>query len=75
MQTLVGHNLRKTGGGMMAKSGKRHQAEGHLDRVASRVLEAWGAPTGQRSKTAKGKAARTRGRARGSLGRAKKAAK
>ena len=59
----------------MAKSAKRNQSEGFLDRVGGRILEAWGALTGKRSTKAKGKAAGFRGRARGASGRAKKAAK
>ncbi|HZO76422.1 MAG TPA: CsbD family protein [Solirubrobacteraceae bacterium] len=56
----------------MSKSATRNQAEGFVDRLAGRVLEAWGALTGQRSKQAKGKAAKGRGRARGATGRAKR---
>lgn len=59
----------------MAKSAKRNQTEGFLDRVGGRILEAWGALTGKRSTKAKGKAAGFRGRARGATGRAKKAAR
>jgi uncharacterized protein YjbJ (UPF0337 family) len=59
----------------MAKSATRNQTEGFLDRVAGRILEAWGALTGNRSATAKGKAAGSRGRARGTSGRAKKTVK
>jgi len=59
----------------MPKSAKRNQAEGVPDRIAGRILEAWGALTGQRSKKAKGRAARVRGRSRRATGRAKKTAK
>lgn len=56
----------------MSKSAARNQAEGFLDRLAGRLLEAWGALTGQRSKQAKGKAARWRGRTRNTTGRTKR---
>ena len=59
----------------MAKSAKRNQTEGFLDRVGGRILEAWGALTGNRSAKAKGKAAGFRGRARGATGRVKRSAK
>jgi uncharacterized protein YjbJ (UPF0337 family) len=45
----------------MAKSGRRDKAEGALDKVAGRVLEAFSKLTGRRSTAAKGKAARGRG--------------
>jgi len=48
----------------MAKSRRRNKAEGTLDKVAGRVLEAWSKVTGRRSTAAKGKAARGRGHAR-----------
>jgi uncharacterized protein YjbJ (UPF0337 family) len=56
----------------MAKSGRRNQAEGKVDRLAGRVLEAFGKLTGNRSAGAKGKAARTRGRGRSAMGGAKR---
>lgn len=56
----------------MRKSATRNQAEGFVDRLAGRVLEAWGRLTGQRSKQAKGKAAKGRGRARSTTGRTKR---
>lgn len=59
----------------MPKSAKRNQTEGFIDRVGGRILEAWGALTGRRKTQAKGKAAGWRGRARGTTGRAKRAAK
>ncbi len=59
----------------MAMSAKRNQTEGFIDRVAGRILEAWGALTGNRSAKAKGKAAGFRGRARDATGRAKKSAR
>ena len=55
----------------MAKSGRRDKAEGALDKVAGRVLEAWSKLTGNRSAGAKGKAARGRGTARSAKGRSK----
>jgi uncharacterized protein YjbJ (UPF0337 family) len=58
----------------MFKSSRRDQAEGGLDRLAGRVLEAIGRLTGSRSSQAKGRAARGRGAARGRKGRAKRAA-
>jgi uncharacterized protein YjbJ (UPF0337 family) len=57
----------------MFKSSKRDRAEGGLDRLAGRVLEAIGRLTGNRSSQAKGKAARGRGAARGGKGRSKRA--
>ena len=57
------------------KSARRDQAEGTLDKVGGRVLEAFSKLTGKRSAGAKGKAARGRGAARKTKGRAKRAAK
>jgi uncharacterized protein YjbJ (UPF0337 family) len=59
----------------MAKSAKRNQTEGFMDRIGGRIMEAWGALTGNRSAKAKGKGAGFRGRLRGTTGRAKRAAK
>jgi uncharacterized protein YjbJ (UPF0337 family) len=59
----------------MFKSSGRDRAEGVLDRLGGRVLEAIGRLTGRRSNQAKGKAARGRGAARGRKGRAKRAAR
>jgi uncharacterized protein YjbJ (UPF0337 family) len=59
----------------MLKSSRRDKAEGTLDRVAGRVLEAFSKLTGKRSTRAKGKAARARGRGRSAKGRAKQRAK
>jgi uncharacterized protein YjbJ (UPF0337 family) len=42
----------------MPKSGRRDKAEGAIDKVAGRVLEAFSKLTGKRSAGAKGKAAR-----------------
>jgi len=57
----------------MAKSARRNQSEGAIDRLAGRVLEMIGKLTGRKSKTAKGKAARMRGSARSAKGRTKRA--
>jgi uncharacterized protein YjbJ (UPF0337 family) len=57
----------------MFKSSKRDRAEGALDRLGGRVLEAIGRLTGRRSYQAKGKAARARGAGRSRKGRAKRA--
>jgi uncharacterized protein YjbJ (UPF0337 family) len=52
----------------MAKSRRRDKAEGTLDKLAGRVLEAFSKLTRRRSTAAKGKAARGRGRARSGKG-------
>jgi uncharacterized protein YjbJ (UPF0337 family) len=52
----------------MAKSRRRDKAEGTLDKLAGRVLEALSKLTGRRSTAAKGRAARGRGRARSGKG-------
>jgi uncharacterized protein YjbJ (UPF0337 family) len=59
----------------MFKSSRRDQAEGVVDRLAGRVLEAIGRLTGRRSTQAKGKAARGRGAMRARKGRMKRAAR
>ena len=59
----------------MANSAKRNKAEGGLDKLAGRVLEAFGKLTGNRSAGAKGKAARGRGAARTTKGRMKRRAR
>ena len=56
----------------MFKSSRRDRAEGGLDRIAGRLLEAIGRLTGRRSYQAKGKAARGRGALRGRKGRVKR---
>jgi len=56
----------------MAKSGRRDKAEGTLDKLAGRVLEAFSKLTGRRSTAAKGKGARVRGAARSAKGRLKR---
>jgi uncharacterized protein YjbJ (UPF0337 family) len=55
----------------MWKSARRDKAEGTLDRIAGRALEAFSKLTGKRSTQAKGKAARARGRGRSAKGKAK----
>jgi uncharacterized protein YjbJ (UPF0337 family) len=55
----------------VAKTGRRNQAEGTLDKIGGRVLEAWSKLTGNRSAGAKGKGARARGAGRSASGRAK----
>jgi uncharacterized protein YjbJ (UPF0337 family) len=52
----------------MRRSSRRDKAEGTVDRVAGRVLEAFSKLTGTRSTRAKGKAARARGRGRTARG-------
>ena len=54
------------------KSGSRDTAEGTVDKIAGKVMEAFSKLTGNRSAGAKGKAARGRGAARSTKGRAKK---
>ena len=53
------------------KSARRDKTEGTIDRVAGRVLEAFGKLTGNRKASAKGKAARGRGAGRSAKGRVK----
>jgi uncharacterized protein YjbJ (UPF0337 family) len=54
------------------RTGRRDEAAGTLDRVAGRVLEAFGKLTGNRKAGAKGKAARGRGAGRSAKGRVKR---
>jgi uncharacterized protein YjbJ (UPF0337 family) len=54
------------------KSARRNRAEGTLDRLAGRLLEAFGRVTGRKSSKAKGKAARARGAGRRQTAKAKK---
>lgn len=56
------------------KSGSRDKAEGFVDRVAGRILEAFSKLTGKRSAGAKGKTARARGSGRKAKGSAKRRA-
>jgi uncharacterized protein YjbJ (UPF0337 family) len=55
------------------KSRRRDKAEGTIDKIAGRVLEAFGKLTGNRKAGAKGKAARGRGAGRRAKGSAKRA--
>jgi uncharacterized protein YjbJ (UPF0337 family) len=57
----------------MMKSGSRDKAEGTVDKIAGRVMEAFSKLTGNRTAGAKGKAARGRGGLRRTKGRAKRA--
>ncbi len=54
------------------KSARRDKAEGTIDKIAGRVVEAFGRLTGNRSAGAKGKAARGRGAGRSAKGRVKR---
>ena len=53
------------------RSRQRDQASGTVDKIAGKVLDAFGKLTGNRKTQAKGKAARGRGSARTTKGRAK----
>jgi len=55
----------------MSKSAKRDKADGLLDKLAGRVLEAFSRLTGNRSAGGKAKAARGRGAGRTTRGRLK----
>ena len=57
------------------RSSRQDRAAGGLDKIAGRVLEAFGKLTGNRKTTAKGKAARGRGRGRSAKGQAKRMAR
>ena len=57
------------------RSAKNDKARGTLDKIAGRVLDAFGKLTGKKSTRAKGKAARTRGAGRSAKGRAKSGSK
>jgi uncharacterized protein YjbJ (UPF0337 family) len=61
--------------GVMAKSSHRDRSEGTLDRLRGRVTEMFGTLTGRKSRKAKGRTVRLRGRARTGRGRAKRAAR
>ena len=54
------------------KSRRRDSAEGTIDRIAGRVLEAVGKVTGNHKTRTTGKAARGRGASRSAKGRAKR---
>jgi uncharacterized protein YjbJ (UPF0337 family) len=58
----------------MGKSSRRNQTEGTLNRVGATVMELVGKLTGNKKTKAKGKAARFRGSARSTKGRAKRVA-
>jgi uncharacterized protein YjbJ (UPF0337 family) len=53
------------------RSAREDKVRGRLDRIAGRVLEAFGRLTGNRSTVMKGKAARGRGAGRSAKGRLK----
>ncbi|MDX6657470.1 MAG: hypothetical protein QOH62_2263 [Solirubrobacteraceae bacterium] len=59
----------------MTKSAGRNKAEGGLDKMVGRMMEGFSKLTGNRSTSAKGKAARGRGAARSTKGRAKQRAR
>ena len=54
------------------RSSRQDRAAGKADSVGGRILEAIGRLTGQRTTSAKGKAARVRGRGRSAKGKAKR---
>jgi uncharacterized protein YjbJ (UPF0337 family) len=54
------------------RSSRQDRAAGKADTIAGRILEAFGKLTGDRSSSAKGKAARARGRGRSAKGKAKR---
>ena len=54
------------------RSARQDTIRGGIDRIAGRVLEAFGELTGSRSASAKGKAARGRGAGRSTKGRLKR---
>jgi uncharacterized protein YjbJ (UPF0337 family) len=56
----------------MARSARRDKTTGTIDKVAGRVMEAFGRLTGRSSHKAKGKAARGRGGFRSARGTAKR---
>jgi uncharacterized protein YjbJ (UPF0337 family) len=57
---------------MNIRSSRHDKAAGKADTIAGRILEAFGRLTGNRSSSAKGKAARGRGWARSRKGEAKR---
>jgi uncharacterized protein YjbJ (UPF0337 family) len=54
------------------RSSRQDTTRGGIDKIAGRVLEAFGKLTGNRSASAKGKAARGRGAGRSTKGRLKR---
>jgi uncharacterized protein YjbJ (UPF0337 family) len=65
-------NTARLRGAKKMKSARRDRAEGTVDKIAGRVLEAFGKLTGNRSAGAKGKAARARGTGRSAKSRVKR---
>jgi uncharacterized protein YjbJ (UPF0337 family) len=59
----------------MAKTTRRGKAEGGLEKVGGRILEAFSKLTGNHSAGAKGKATRGRGSAKSTKGKIKRRAK
>ena len=57
------------------RSARQDAAAGKADTIAGRILEAWGKLTGNKSASAKGKAARARGAGRTTKSRMKKSAR
>jgi uncharacterized protein YjbJ (UPF0337 family) len=57
------------------RSAKQDKAAGTIDRIAGRILEAFGKLTGDRKSSAKGKAARARGTGRTAKGKLKGSAR
>jgi uncharacterized protein YjbJ (UPF0337 family) len=54
------------------RSARQDTIRGRIDKIAGRILEAFGRLTGNRSAAGKGKAARARGAGRSAMGRAKR---
>lgn len=57
------------------RSAEHDKAAGKIDRIAGRILEAFGKLTGDRKSSAKGKAARARGTGRTAKGKVKDSAR
>ena len=57
------------------KSHRKDKAEGTVERMAGRAMEAWAKFTGRHGTGAKGKAARTRGAGKRARGRVKHGAR
>jgi uncharacterized protein YjbJ (UPF0337 family) len=55
------------------RSARKDTSSGTVDKIAGRIMEAFGKVTGRRKTKAKGKAARGRGAGRKAKGRAKRA--
>ena len=56
----------------MVRTSREDSIRGGIDKIAGRMMEAFGKLTGNKSAGAKGKAARTRGAGRRTMGRAKR---